>query len=171
MLLWSFGNKKQTKTTLSRARTSTRLNSLHFVSHWWAGSATLNQNRIGLFFSPNQLIHLVLSSQKVVDELYHARHSFWCYLSMVKNHEKKFSDPNSDLHQNGINSYLQHSQPVHKVSSKSVCNLLRYCAMYRFWPYLSMMKNHLRNSSIQIQIFNKILNNSSSSHTQPFHQI
>ena len=50
----------------------------------------------------------------------------------------------SDLHQNWINSSLQHTQSVHKVSSESVYNFLRYCAMYHFWPCLSMVKNHLK---------------------------
>ena len=45
----------------------------------------LNQNRIGLFLSSNQLIHIVLS--KFVHNFlkYHALHRFWPHLSM-KNH-------------------------------------------------------------------------------------
>ena len=43
------------------------------------------------------------------------------------------------------------------VSSTSVHNFLRYRAIYHFWPYLSMVKNHFNSSSwIRIRIFNKI---------------
>ena len=69
-----------------------------------------------------------------------------------------YAELDSDLHQNPINSSLPHTQCVHQVSSKSVHNFLRYRARYCFWPHLSMVKNHLKNSSslIRIRIFTKI---------------
>ena len=45
-------------TPLSRTHTSAKLNSSRFVS---TDGLDLTQNRIGLFLSPNHLIHLVLS--------------------------------------------------------------------------------------------------------------
>ena len=55
---------------------------------------------------------------------------------MAKNNLKNLShpDPDLDLHQNRINSSSSYTQPVHQVSSESVHNLLRYRAIYRFWP-------------------------------------
>ena len=35
---------------------------------------------------------------------------------------------------NSINSSSWHSQPAHHVSCESIHYLLRYCAIYRFWP-------------------------------------
>ena len=69
-----------------------------------------------------------------------------------------YSDPNSDLHQNRINSYLWYTQHIHQISSESVHNFLRYHVIYNFWPNLSMVKNHLKNYQIQIRIriFTKI---------------
>ena len=57
-----------------------------------------------------------------------------------------------------LNGFVLVIHYVHQVSSKSVLSFLRYRATYRFWPYLSMVKNHLKNYSIQIwiQIFIKI---------------
>ena len=67
------------------------------------------------------------------------------YLSLEKNHLKIFSnsDPDSYFHQNWINSSLSHTQCVPQVSSESIHNFLRY-GIYHFWPYLSMVKNHLK---------------------------
>ena len=57
---------------------------------------------------------------------------------------KKLSDPDPDRHQNWINSSFWHTQHVHQVLYKSINNFFRYRAIYRFWPYLSMVKNHLK---------------------------
>ena len=54
------------------------------------------------------------------------------------------------------NSTLRHTQCAHQVSSDSVHNFLRYRAIYRFWPYLSMVRIHFKDSAIGIQIFTKI---------------
>ena len=39
---------------------------------------------------------------------------------------------------------LSHTQGVHKVLSESVRKVLKYHSIYRFWPYLSMVKNHFK---------------------------
>ena len=46
----------------------------------------------------------------------------------MKNHLKTLesSDPDPDLHQNFISSSLSNTEPVHKISSGSVHNFLRY---------------------------------------------
>ena len=46
---------------------------------------------------------------------------------------KKLSDPDSDIHQNEINSSSSHTQLVHRVLSESVPNFMRYRAIYRFF--------------------------------------
>ena len=47
-----------------------------------------------------------------------------------------------------------------KFGPNPIHNCLRYYAIYHFWPHLSMVKNHWKNSNsrirIQIQIFTKI---------------
>ena len=60
--------------------------------------------------------------------LYHAVHHFWPHLSKVKNHFKNPEYPDTDLHQNLINSFLSATKSVHQVSSESVHNHLRYLA-------------------------------------------
>ena len=47
---------------------------------------------------------------------------------MVKNHFKNPEYPDTDLHQNLINSFLSATKSVHQVSSESVQNHLRYLA-------------------------------------------
>ena len=86
----------------------------------------LNQNRIGLFLSPNQLILLVLS-QLVHNFLKYVIYCFWSHLSMVKNHLIFFAFPylNSDLRWNWLNSTFPHTQLVHQVSSKNVSEWCR----------------------------------------------
>ena len=74
---------------------------------------------------------------------YHAIYPFWPSLSMVKNHFKKLSDPDSDsdLHQNWSSSSLLHIQCVHQFSSESVHNFLRYRAIYHFGPVSQWWRN------------------------------
>ena len=47
-------------------------------------------------------------------------------------------------HSGIIRIFLSSIQLIHQVLSKSVHNFLRYHAIYSFWPYLSMVKNHLK---------------------------
>ena len=89
---------------------------------------------------------------------YHAICRFWALSLNGEESLQKLTDPDPDLdlHKNRSNSssYTQH---VYQVSSESVFNILRYFAKYPFWPDLSMVRNHLKNSSrrIRIRIFTK----------------
>ena len=86
---------------------------------------------------------------------------FWPNLSMVKNHLKKL---NNYLFQIWIRIFTKMesilpcqtpdvSTEFHPNPSSNFWDIVLY---YRFWPFLSMVKNRLKYSSIRILIFTKI---------------
>ena len=87
--------------------------------------------------------------------------TFWdivLYISFAQsfNGEESLKKIIGSLYQNVISSSLSRTQCVLQASSESVPNFLRYCAIYRFWPRPSAVKNYLKNSWMRIQIFTKI---------------
>jgi len=80
LIEWQLGKTAQSRMAFSKAHTSAKWNSSHFVSHWWAGS----EPKSNLLLSPIQLIHLVLS--KLVHNFlrYSDIFRFWPDLSILE---------------------------------------------------------------------------------------
>ena len=52
-------------------------------------------------------------------------------------------DLDPDLNQNRIALFSSPTQLIHQVLSELIDNFLKYHAIYRFWPPLSMLNHHL----------------------------
>jgi len=83
-----------------------------------------------------------------------------------------YRDPYSDLHQNWITLSSAHIQHDHYVSTKSIHNVLRYRAIYRFSPISQWWRitEKLSDPDLDLELHQNIIS-SSLSQTQPAHQI